>query len=481
MSLTSPLEASLLIGMRAQRQTLLDDFAAWRKRSAPSGELKQHHTQVKRITTQLEAALAAAVAGSAIVADDKPRDLDSLRGIGHPLEVLHFIWDFFRDKLAQRDSDHYRPHLAAADELAWQLYKRFVDVFVPEPGVTFSADQLKEPPLVAYLAEWVPTAQTRHDAYAPQGLESLDAKRFSAILHDLPVPVIGVPWPHAVQVPPLCLVGHEVGHVIAGDLGLLVDAAAHIRALGLPPAREAAWLAWCDECFADTIGVYATGPSFVAQLTARLVGPVGDVRNESPDPAGRYPPKQVRMAFCNAVLVLAGFDAYAAWSDAYGAATGDYAKDAPAVAKALADGAHARLGDRSVATILAWNAAERARIDDTSQQLLANADPPEPFSVRVWIAGAARAQAADHARYQPRDAAVAKDIVAHAAAGVRSDTQASARTRLVAATLTGVDEAFTQPDLDELDREAGRRLVARFGLVPAAPVPPDPADEEPPP
>ena len=29
------------------------------------------------------------------------------------------IWDFFRDKLAQRDTDAYSQHLGVADDLAW--------------------------------------------------------------------------------------------------------------------------------------------------------------------------------------------------------------------------------------------------------------------------------------------------------------------------------------------------------------------------
>jgi hypothetical protein len=470
--------------LRAQRATLVADWDHWVARVKPGGKLEQHHSQVHRIRTQLEEALKTALGAAG--PDPASATLDSLEDARRAIDVLHLIWGFFRDKLAQRDSPRHAPYLLIADDLAWACYEPFRRAYVEarradatRPG----RDTLREPPLVFHAPERSPFAQARASSFVPSGLAANDVSVFQAVLQRLPVPIIGVPDPVAVRVPPLVFVGHEIGHVVGEDLGLLAEARERLAALGIDAARKKVWSRWLDEVFADVFGVLATGSAYVDQLAAVLAGSVSGVRNERIGTRGKngdvYPTRVLRMAICHRAIERLVGDAYVkarlpslrTWTDTYGDLTGDsgaYRNDVPEVVDSLLAGYAALgpkglgpkgLGPKGLSDVLPWDADAEASVATTAQEHLECSHPPVPYSVRVWVAAAARAHEDDPTRYGDKSSRSGTDCDGWVARSIQSLRKSGVRAELP-------EEGQEIEDLNAFDMARGRALATLLGSAP---------------
>jgi hypothetical protein len=461
---------SVTADLSAQLRALLDDFEQWAARAAPPDprtparqpDLPQHHTQIRRITCQLTAVL-----DKLDLKTRLPRaGIDDFESDRRAIEDVHLIWDFFRDKLMQRDTRRYQKHLVAADDLAWACYRPFAEARVArleQEPTRIDLAQLREPPLVFYATDRAPSARPRALQFYAPGLQAHDAQRFADVLQRLPVPLIGIAWPQTLRVAPLVFVAHEVGHVIAHDLGLIDEVKPRIKA-AVPDARRATWLAWADEVIADVLGVSLLGPSYVDQLQRTLAGTLADVRGERirENAPGSYPTRALRMAICHRVLTVLHLTIDPIWASTYDAPAGDSAQlagDVEHVVDAILTRPCEALGKR-LTDVLAWTADDEARADRVANAILVGNQPTMRFSVRTWVAGAARAHARNAAAYarQTLDAVVIEKIFSERDNGVRSAASLPLRDRL--ANAMGLAPHAHAAELDKADGRAGSALAS---------------------
>jgi hypothetical protein len=459
------LEESALSDLRAERDALLADFDAWQLRAGASGDLKQHNSQVGRVTTQLRELLDLALRSTVLGDSAKTVTLATLEPPRRVVSVVNAIWDFFRDKLTQRDTARYADHLGAADDLAWACYLPFMEarvaaVAAQNPAVAaVTRAKLKEPPLVSYTPEHGLFMQSRKRAFRPPGLSALDVEKFSGTLQRLPVPIITLPWSHARRALRLTLLAHEVGHVVADDLELNEEMSAKLAGLALK-GEVARWTEWLPEVFADVFGTAALGVAYVDALAAFLAGPLSDVRAEVVSPGAEYPTRSLRVELCCATLEKMGIARYASWADAYGGASPvEYAEDAALVADALLNGPFDALNGKSVHEILGWSNDEETTAQLVAAALRENREPGVMFSVRRWLAGAAKAQRGDPAEYEALgvDAKVLTKIVKQRPLGVRAQRAASLRATPAA--------TVTAPHVSPNDVAAARELAVYLGFI----------------
>jgi hypothetical protein len=280
-----------------------DELAAWEALAAPGATMEKHHSQMARLAAhmrglqrELAAELAAARKSGTVLGGSVELERTILQA--------HRVWDFFRRKFALRCVEHFRPWLAAADELAWACYEPALRRRRRSGAVDPRA--LREPPLV-YLYDDVDSASpmeySRQKAVDLAELPVVPRERFLAILRELPIPLVGVPWFQLAHLPEMTLIAHEVGHIVEDDLGLakrlheLVGAA--LARAKVPAPRREAWDAWLGEIFADVWGVLALGPAFAWSLQTFIADAPIKVAAERRDAAtgwGAYPTTWLRAA-----------------------------------------------------------------------------------------------------------------------------------------------------------------------------------------
>ncbi|WP_347975581.1 hypothetical protein [Microbacterium sp. ProA8] len=458
---------SAVESIRAQRALLEADLSYWGGRASGDGDLPQHASQVSRLREQIAAALEAAVEGTPVSADAQAPfagGVDELPRLRRGVGTVHLIWDFFRSKLAQRDTVAYATHLGAADDLAWSCYKPFLAA--ARAAGTVGEQELKEPPLVFYSTDRAPFAQARSKAFHPPGLDAKDLQLVVAELRRMPVPVVAMPWTVANRLSDVAFIGHEAGHVIAEDLGLAAEVKTVIGGLdpGAPGGaeRRAVWREWSDEIFADVVGVLATGTAFVIALAGELADAVNEIEHApiSAKKPGAYPTRSLRIAVCCAVLRKLGVEAPVEWAGVYRLA-GDselYSDDIPALVDAMLDHAWTATGTR-LQEVLSWDAKRERDASAVARAVLQKTPPAVAFDIRLWVAGAVHASVEDPREFArlALDGSMASFIVQR-----RDDRTRSAREeRLVA-----LDPSTPRPDgrLQSSDREAGQAMAARLGL-----------------
>ena len=459
-------------GLRSQRGRLESDLALWTERTAPDGELPLHHSQVRRLETCISAALAATIEGTPLepgAASPYAGTVADLPTLRRCVGTTHLLWDFFRDKLAQRDTLAYCTHLGVADDLAWACYEPFLAAATE--AKTIEPHELKEPPLVFFTTDRTPFAQARTKALHPPGLDAKDLEHVIDELHRLPVPVIGMPWAVANCLADVVLVGHEAGHVVAEDLGLAKAAKDVLAGVKLDGddeqgTRRGVWTAWCDELFADVVGVLATGTAFVSGLAGELAGDPAEVEQVPIDPArpGRYPTPTLRMAVCNDVLGRLDVTPPGAWANAYPAIAGDsaaFAGDVPRVVAELFDNAWEPIGGKRLVDVIPWSAEWETKAATVAGEILAKLPPSVGFDVRIWVAAAMLAALDDPQRFEANglDDKVASYIIERRSDAVRSADPL--RTSLLAdpGVMTGAERVDALRTVDQaLGRGLGERL-----------------------
>lgn len=483
----------VLADLQAQRDELLREFQHWQVRTGEPGALTQHRTQLVRITDILSALLSTVLAGGALALDTRPPTstsretgappvaLGPLVTMRRPLGAVHFLWDFFRDKFAQRDTALYANHLNAADTLAWHLYEPFWDVVAThlqmhplERTTLASPEALKEPPLTFYHVERTPYARPRSSVFRPAGLDAKDVEAYSQVLSRLPIPIIGLPWYQARRMPVLVFVGHEVGHIVYDDLGLDGTLRTLIKGLALPEPREEVWLAWREEAFCDVFGTLTLGTAYVEQLAVELAAEPSIVIGEPivAKRPGSYPTRSLRIALCKEIVRRLALTVPANWfTDAFLLA-GDsdvYGSDIEAVAGAMLEGPYPTLGRVGLPAVLPWSQDDEDIVDEVARASLAGAIPDAICRVRHWVAGAVRARLTDSTTYHQMglDARLAERITLDFARDIRSDACDSVRARLSALMAPAAESAFVVPPsgIAERDRRLGEEMAHSLGLM----------------
>lgn len=429
---------------------LIADIGDWVRRTesvADNGleHLQTHHTQVRRLASQLQSLVKAVRPASNV-------NLATLGEAQSSLVEAQRVWGFFRSKLAQRDSVWPRETLQVADEIAWACYRPARDAAVAAKRVELAA--VKEPPLSYLLDEGTPIARPRGTHFVPQGLSSNAAEdlRFVRLLLKLPVPIVGLPWLQVRHAPGLAVVAHEVGHAVEEDFQLKPELEA-IVAQAVDASRREAWLAWTREAFADVFGTVALGPGFPVALFGYLADTDSRLAREAPNAAtgwGDYPTRTLRILLCVATLEALGLNAAAdamrsAWPTTH--AMTDYANDLKPLAKALVTTALEGLGHQALCSILPTKIAlPPTDLGSVIEQATGFNDGlvlPTGNSPRQLAAIVATAWWLDPKAYAARDSGT--PVMGLVASALPPE-------------LRGPEDEYTPEGLDAADRAAGQAL-----------------------
>jgi hypothetical protein len=347
--------------LQLKLESITTDFDDWRARTKEGAPLEKHHSQVKRMTTQLSRLHAST---SASLKDADFDVLEVARAIELDVLALHRIWDFFRVKLSQRSIERLRPFLVASDELAWACYAPVCDAVVASNHVKRAA--VKEPPLVFLNGGSTPFVQTRQVAYEVEDTmqDGLDGEAFRKLVERLPIPVVGVPWHQLTHLPEILVVAHEIGHVVEFDFAFGEILALQLTKAPVPADRRTAWESWRSEAFADVFGAVATGPAFVGALVDFLAEPKDVIREEARDETdwGEYPTSALRVRLAIEAIRQAGHideakTRLAEWEANFGSkhAMQAYGADVEHIVRAFAGTKFPELGDRSFIDVVAFD------------------------------------------------------------------------------------------------------------------------------
>jgi len=241
----APWETRKRAELSAKLHSVTDEHEHWLAVSKPDQPMEKHYSQVRAITGYLRP--------MAERLDQQVTDTRDMRAGWRELERevldLHHVWSFLRDKWALRRLEEYCPYLVLADEFAWACYEpaqlRAVD------AGTVRLDAVREPPLVYLGPVDGPLTLARGDSIEDRFREEpLQSRTARALVRQLPLPVVAVPWYQLRHLPEALMIGHEVGHVVLVDfLGLpAVEqlVVGRLTALGRPKAECDRWQKWAE-------------------------------------------------------------------------------------------------------------------------------------------------------------------------------------------------------------------------------------------
>ena len=210
------LSARKVIELEQKLNSLKSEFQEWRDRSEEYKPLEKHHTQINRITKQLDGLQEIISSCLKRVIGNDQEILAKCRELEAMVLEVHRIWGFFRSKLILRNVEWFKSYLDAADDLAWVCYKAAQEKVLSEH---VSRETLKEPPLVFFNGGSSPFAVSRNWAYQAEEVpgEALKTEAFTQVLKALPIPIIGIPWFQIQHLPDAIVIAHEVGHNVEED------------------------------------------------------------------------------------------------------------------------------------------------------------------------------------------------------------------------------------------------------------------------
>jgi hypothetical protein len=172
---------------------------------------------------------------------------------------IRYVWDYFREKLDQRDDDILRPILEAADEVLWSCYHQYFQ----------RRGQSGPPPPIAGIAyDYTASSLQRQCGYVLAGRVDELKGPLKDYFQKLPVGVLRLP-PTVVTAPwTLSLIAHECGHFLQSAVeagapagALFVDTVDEaVRQAGGGESDVKVWKKWSPEIFADYAAVLALGP-----------------------------------------------------------------------------------------------------------------------------------------------------------------------------------------------------------------------------
>jgi hypothetical protein len=455
------LPARKAIELRRKLACLGNEFDCWCQQSKANTPFEKHHSQIRRITTQLTEFQASLDKEIETLATQGDALLAQCQRLEQRILELHRIWEFFRGKLALRGLPWFHDYLAAADEFCWACYRPARERAVAAKHV--AAEDVKQPPLVFFSGASSPLARARNAYYEAEAVpgEELQTPAFVAALKALPVPVISIPWFQLAHLPDALILGHEVGHLVEDDLRLTDRLGALLKGVfapKIPELRQVAWRAWLGEVFADLYGTVAAGPAFVSALidfVALDEATVGAERQAAPSWKA-YPPTALRILIGVEALKQIDFPKESAelktiWTATYKKhAMPEFESDVQGVVKALLDGPYPELGGVGLATTLSFSAQDQAKAVRDAEKKILKERMPEANEVRCLFAAARLAFALAPETYgEPlTQERVLKKVLAIQEVGVRGGVRGE-----------GTKEAEA---LMEHDKAAGRRLYDRL-------------------
>jgi len=481
------LAARKAVELRSKLESLTREFKDWLDQSeaAKPGEaatpLEKHHTQIRRVTRQLEGLQIEITTRLDAAENVKAANAASLLVeyflLGRMILEVHRFWEFFRAKFMMRRVDWFKPYLAAADELAWECYRVAQEAWTRPAGVAEGTN--REPPLTFFNGSISPFIQPRNRTFQPEEVpnEILSSLAVIELLKKLPVPVIGIPWTQIRHLPDLLFLGHEVGHSLEDDFGLTGTIANLLNAAPIADERRSVWHKWSGEIFADIYGTLATGPAFVGALIDFLATDPNAVAAQQAGLDSVYPTVYLRVLLAIEALKHQGHTEesqrrLANWKAIYPKhAMPDYDKDVEHVVKALIGGPYPELGGRALSTILSFSPDNHAAAV-TDAGLLLDGFNPLKRDVRLVFAAARLAFESDPARYAPPPKPgsepkmgvheqVIQWVLKNQQVGVRSNTRRA--------------QPELMQELDDLDRGAGADLFEQLNRSVQASTPSTPS------
>jgi hypothetical protein len=172
---------------------------------------------------------------------------------------IRYVWDYFREKLDQRDDISLKPALEAADEVLWSCY---------HPYFQHRKLSAPPPPIAGICYDYTASALKTQSGYVLERRVDTLGGPMKEYFQKLPVGILRLP-PTVVTAPwTLGLIAHECGHFLqdaveagapsGGSFADKVEAA--VRGAGGTEEDVKAWRRWSIEIFADWTAVLALGP-----------------------------------------------------------------------------------------------------------------------------------------------------------------------------------------------------------------------------
>lgn len=264
------------------------------------GYQKSQITAIRQVFGGAADALEARIAAMDVSDTLKPGDVyKTCRDFDQAVVWLYRIFTFYREKFDQRE--RVGPLLRAADEIVWSCYREvYKQLPKPSPG---AEGIIQKPPPLPYIApDYSPAVW---DA-AREGASGLSAgmvvKGLDEFVNNMPVPLLRLP-PWCVDASWwLIFIGHEIGHVIQSNLGLVKAfremAMLAAEANGFKDEYLKRWGAWSEEIFADVFSLMLVGRSAGdALVEMEWTGDTEMVARRE-----KYPPRAARLWLVDAVL-----------------------------------------------------------------------------------------------------------------------------------------------------------------------------------
>lgn len=209
------------------------------------------------------------------------------------------LWNYFREKVDQRQSEPFKRTLQAADEVIWSCYA--------PPFRAIDAHH-KTVPLAFIASEYSPKALAR--GTVPQELRNrVDTDFLRKMLMELPVPLVELPRRCIDEPWWLTYAAHEIGHQIQHDIedsGTLISRFREVirQSIEDEDTRDR-WAYRGEEIFADMYSLYMLGPWALWALTELEWTTDEGMMN---DKNRYYPSPLMRLHLMKQVLTTMGID-----------------------------------------------------------------------------------------------------------------------------------------------------------------------------
>lgn len=257
---------------------------------AQNGDLAENSSQITRVLTAVGALVDEVDAHTARENVPSAHDWATLEEL---LLTVYRIFGYFWEKFAQRQTDGARTTLLVADDLAFACYQPV------RRRIQASSGQTAPPPLICFddsgrgaysLPRFAPFDRyLRFDwdtGPAFRHRQNLTSQQVAA-LKALPMPVIALPWFTLGHPVDLLIIAHEVGHLVAIDLGLATDGHLDPRRIGLGEVFGAATPVLLSELFPDAYATLCLGLPFGYALADYLAATPPDTTATHPAPTTR--------------------------------------------------------------------------------------------------------------------------------------------------------------------------------------------------
>lgn len=286
--------------------SLRTEFAAWLQGRKDSDSRKQYMTQLNALEDLISGTLRALQPD--LDACEPSLEMgefyEECRLLDQRIVWLRRIWQFFKEKFDQRDDERLGPMLQAADEVVWSCYRPLFE------SSKLLGRAIESGPAPLPFIEPLYSPEAFPIELVPGDLkDSLIGKDFLRIyLNKLPLPVVRLP-PTSILAPwMLVLIGHETGHHLQHDLGLVgwfrEQVERVVRGQGGTADEVARWKSWSQEIFADIFSVLVMGPWAVLAMAELELSTTVVMLT----PRTRYPAPAVRLQLLAETAACLGMD-----------------------------------------------------------------------------------------------------------------------------------------------------------------------------